>query len=104
MRYCMVLCTCDSEKEARALGSGLVASKLAACVQIHRVDSIYSWKDDIHTDPEFRLIIKTRDTLYPDVEAFISRHHSYEVPQVVKVPMEGGLPAYLAWMEENTRP
>lgn len=103
MRYCMVVCTCDSQAETHTLGAGLVEAKLAACVQIHRVDSIYSWKEKIHSDPEFRLIIKTQDALYPEVEAYITTHHSYEVPQVVKVPVEGGLPDYLDWIKENTR-
>ena len=76
--------------------------KLAACAQIHPVTSIYSWQGQIHTDPESRVIIKTRETLYPEVEAFIRAHHSYDVPQVVKVPITGGLPAYLAWIDENT--
>ena len=101
--YCMVLTTCDSLEAAQLLGEGLVAGKLAACTQIHQVTSIYSWENEIHTDPEFRLIIKTREARYKDVEVYISEHHSYEVPQVVKVPVNDGLPAYLDWMEENTR-
>jgi len=102
MTYCMVLTTCESEGAARSLGAGLVEGKLAACAQIHPVTSIYSWKGEIHTNPETRLIIKTREALYPRVEAYIRAHHTYEVPQVVKIPITGGLPAYLDWMEENT--
>lgn len=103
MAYCMILTTCASQEEAQDLGMGLVTEKLAACTQIHPVTSIYSWQDEIHTEPEFRLIIKTREALYKEAEAYISAHHSYEVPQVVKVPMDGGLPAYLNWIGENTR-
>ncbi len=102
MSFCMVLTTCDSQEAAQSLGACLVEAKLAACAQLHPVQSIYSWKGEIHKDPEIRLIIKTRESLYPKVEGFIREHHSYEVPQVVKIPITGGLPAYLEWIEENT--
>lgn len=103
MPYCMILTTCNSMEEAQALGKGLVGEKLAACVQIHLVTSIYSWQDELHTDPEYRLIIKTRESLYKAVEGYIAEHHRYEVPQVVRLPLDGGLPAYLDWIDQNTR-
>jgi len=102
MSFCMVLTTCDSQEAAQSIGAGLVKAKLAACAQMHPVQSIYAWKGEIHKDPEIRLIIKTREALYPKVEAFIIAHHSYEVPQVVKTSITGGLSAYLSWIEENT--
>lgn len=102
MTHCMVLVTCANESDARALASELVTKKLAACVQIHPVTSIYTWKDKIHTDPEYRLIIKTKDRLYPNVETYITARHSYEVPQILQVPIDKGLTAYLNWIDENT--
>lgn len=102
MEYSMILTTCAQEEEARDLGSRLVEAKLAACVQIHPVTSIYTWQDKVHTDPEFRLIIKTQKGLYDQVEAFINARHSYEVPQIIEVPMGRGSADYLGWMDENT--
>ncbi len=102
MTHCMVLVTCANESDARTLASELVTKKLAACVQIHPVTSIYTWKGNIHTDPEFRLIIKTKDRLYPDLEKYISDRHDYEVPQILQVPIEKGLTSYLNWIDENT--
>ncbi len=98
----MVLVTCANESDARTLASELVTKKLAACVQIHPVTSIYTWEGNIHTDPEFRLIIKTRDNLYPELEKCITVCHDYEVPQILQVPIDKGLTSYLNWIDENT--
>ncbi len=103
MSYCMILVTCSNESDARQLASDLVKSKMAACVQIHPVTSIYTWEDQVHTDPEFRLMIKTKSSIYSAVEAFILEHHDYEVPQIVQVPIEAGLTAYLSWIDDNTK-
>jgi len=97
-----VLTTCAAEDEAERLGTQLVKKQLAACAQIHRIHSIYSWKGQIHKDPEFRLMIKTRDDLYHQVETFIRETHEYELPQIVRLPLDGGLPQYLEWIDENT--
>ncbi len=102
MTHCMVLVTCTNESDARTLASELVRKKLAACVQIHPVTSIYTWEGNIHTDPEYRLIIKTRDHLYHDLEKQILTLHDYEVPQIIQVPIEKGLTSYLNWIDENT--
>jgi len=103
MEYCMILVTCAGESHARKLAEKLVRQRLAACVQIHPVTSIYTWENKIHDDPESRLIIKTRSSLYPKVEAFIAKHHGYEVPQIIKVPIEAGLTSYLNWLDEQTK-
>ncbi|MCG8634504.1 MAG: divalent-cation tolerance protein CutA [Desulfobacterales bacterium] len=103
MSYCMILVTCSDESGAGKLASDLVENRLAACVQIHSVTSIYSWENQVHRDPEFRLMIKTRSSLYRDVEAFIIERHSYEVPQIIQVPVESGLTAYLNWIDDNTK-
>ncbi len=102
MTHCMVLVTCANESDAKTLASKLVTKKLAACVQIHPVTSIYTWEGNIHTDPEFRLIIKTRDHLYHDLEKHILTFHDYEVPQILQVPIDKGLTSYLNWIDENT--
>ncbi|MCM2284511.1 MAG: divalent-cation tolerance protein CutA [Desulfobacula sp.] len=102
MTYCIVLTTCPTDEEARGLALKLVQEKLAACVQLSAVTSIYPWKCETHHEPEIRLMIKTRTGLYPAVEDFIRRNHSYEVPEIVQVPVTHGSDAYLAWMDENT--
>ncbi|MBU8849821.1 MAG: divalent-cation tolerance protein CutA [Desulfobacterales bacterium] len=102
MEYCIILTTCPSNEEAHTLASKLINEKLAACVQLSPITSYYTWKGDIHTDPEIRLLIKTKTRLYESVEQFIKQHHSYEVPQIVQLPIMGGSDEYLDWIDENT--
>nr|NJM03535.1 divalent-cation tolerance protein CutA [Desulfobacula sp.] len=102
MAYCIILTTCPSEEEARALALKLVQEKLAACVQLSAVTSFYTWKGATHQEPEIRLLIKTRTGLYPAVETFIRQNHSYEIPEIVQIPVAGGSDAYIGWMDENT--
>ena len=103
MACCMVLVTCPDEAGAGALAKRLVNARLAACVQIQPVTSVYTWDNQTQIDAEFRLIIKTKSAVYPELEQFIVSHHGYEVPQIVQVPIEAGLDAYLNWIEESTK-
>lgn len=102
MDYCMILTTCPDDESAKKLAAMLVESKLAACVQLSAVTSFYCWQNQQHADPEIRLVIKTRRCLYQKVEAFITEHHGYDVPQIVQIPIDKGSKAYLDWMDENT--
>ncbi len=100
--HVVIMTTTDSREEARRLARGLVEARLAACVQMASVDSVYEWKGGIQEDAETLLLIKTRRVRYGDVETYLRRHHSYEVPEIVAVPVETGLPAYLEWMDHQT--
>lgn len=102
MTYCIVLTTCPTDEDARGLALKLVQEKLAACVQLSAVTSVYPWKGTIHQEPEIRLLIKTRTGLYQALEAFIRQNHSYEVPEIVQIPVTHGSDAYLGWLDENT--
>jgi len=102
MAYCIILTTCPSNEEAKTLALKIVKKKLAACVQLSPIESYYTWKDDIHNDPEVRLLIKTKTLLYKSVEQFIKKHHRYDVPQIVQVPVTKGSNDYLGWIDENT--
>jgi periplasmic divalent cation tolerance protein len=102
MEYCIVLTTCPNDKEAKTLASKLIKEKLAACVQLSSVTSYYTWKGGTYNEPEIRLIIKTRSRLYESVEQFIQKNHSYDVPQVVQIPITDGSDEYLDWIDENT--
>lgn len=102
MSHCMVLVTCKDDTEARSLASGIVHDKLAACVQMNPVVSVYTWKGQVETETEIRLTIKTRTALYPALESYIRKHHSYEVPQILLVPISRGLPEFLDWIDQTT--
>jgi periplasmic divalent cation tolerance protein len=104
MSHCMVLVTCKDETEARSLASRIVHGKLAACVQMNPVVSVYTWEGRVQTETETRLTIKTRTALYPALESFIRTHHTYEVPQILQIPISRGLPEFLDWIDQTTGP
>ncbi len=102
MDYCIVLTTCSSKEEAHTLASKIIEQKLAACVQLSGITSYYRWDNVTHIDPEIKLLIKTKVQLYESLEQFITRNHSYEVPQIVQVPITDGSDNYFDWIDENT--
>ena len=101
--YCIVLCTCPTDDDTDRLAQGLVEARLAACVQIMPIRSVYTWEGEIHRDEERLLLIKARTALYPLIEDFITRNHPYEVPEIVRVPVEDGLEKYLNWIDSVSR-
>lgn len=102
-KYCVMLTTTGSQEEADRLAELLVTQRLAACVQITSIDSWYAWEGRVTHEPECLLLIKTRADLYPEVEAAVLANHSYELPEIVQIPITRGLEGYLGWIEENTR-
>lgn len=96
----IVLSTCGSEKEARGIARALVEGRLAACVNIvtSPVESVYSWKGKVETAKEFLLIIKTSRRRFAAVERAVRKLHSYEVPEIIAMPIAAGSRDYLAWL------
>ena len=78
--------------------------KLAACVNvIPGVQSIFRWQDKIDNANENILIIKTKDSLYDELEVRIKELHPYELPEIISVPIDKGLNKYLDWISESTK-
>ena len=102
MTYCIVLSTASSHEEANKIANILLENRAASCVQMTPIVSHYYWKGKVER-AEIQLLIKTTDALYPRVEKLIKETHSYQVPQIVKLPITGGLPAYLDWISEETK-
>ncbi|MCP3941230.1 MAG: divalent-cation tolerance protein CutA [Desulfobacteraceae bacterium] len=102
MKYCMVIVTCANESDAKQLASDMVEKKLAACVQLNPITSIYTWQKKVTTDQEIRLVIKTKSQHYKNLEKLILARHEYEVPQIIQIPFEKGLETYLDWIDETT--
>ena len=98
--YMLVLVTCPDRDTARALVRLLVERKLVACGQLLDIESIYTWEGKVCEEPEVLLILKSTAELFEHLQAAIVEHHPYEVPQIVQLPITGGLPAYLGWMDE----
>lgn len=101
--FSLVMTTCADMAEARTLARLLVDERLAACVQIFPIESVYTWEGTVQEAPEVMLLCKIEHDAYPDVEAAIRAAHSYETPEIVEIAIEQGSQAYLGWVASVTR-
>lgn len=101
----VVLVTCGSLKEARRISRAVVEQRLAACVNVVRapVESVYQWKGKVGTAKEFLLVIKTSRRRYVALEQEVRHQHSYDVPEIIALPIERGSHGYLAWISASVR-
>lgn len=96
----VVLTTCDSEMLAEQLARHLVEHRFAACVNIlPKARSIYRWQEKIEDASEWVLLIKSRRDLFAALRAEIQKMHTYEVPEVIAIPIVDGSEAYLGWLD-----
>jgi periplasmic divalent cation tolerance protein len=103
MEALLVFTNLPDADSARQLAERLVGGRLAACVSILAAcRSIYRWQGEIETAQEVPLLIKTTTGRYAELEAAIRAGHPYELPEIVAIPLAGGLPAYLAWVAAET--
>lgn len=103
MEALVVYVTAPSEEEAARIARTLVEERLAGCVNIVRdVRSIYRWQGAIEDDREVLMILKTRRELFDVLKRRVKELHSYTVPEVIALPVEGGLDDYLKWLHEAT--
>jgi periplasmic divalent cation tolerance protein len=101
----LVLTNLPDRAAAERLADALIERRLAACINILApCRSVYRWKGAVQHDEEHPVLIKTTAERYPALEAAIRAGHPYELPEIVAVPIERGLPDYLAWVESETRP
>jgi len=96
--------TTDSESAARELAAGAVEARLGACAQVvGPITSVYRWEGRVNTDPEWRVEIKTAADRVDELVAYLKRHHTYDVPEVIATPIVTGSAEYLSWVVEETR-
>lgn len=95
----VVLVTCGSPEEASRIAQALVEEKLAACVNVTSpVRSIYRWEGRVADEQEVLLVIKTARRLFDEVRRAVEKLHSYQVPEVICLPVIDGAPNYLNWL------
>lgn len=100
--FIQVMVTTETEEQARVIAQSLVGKKLAACVQmVGSVESTYRWKGKVESARECLCLIKTRESLFPKVEAAIKALHSYETPEIIAVPVVDSSEEYLRWLDES---
>ena len=98
----VVLSTCGSQEEAEKLARRLLEARLAACVNvITQIRSFYRWQGRIEEAGEWLLVIKTSRDLFDQLRVVLESAHSYELPEVLALPVVAGSPDYLAWMDRE---
>ena len=99
----LVITNCPDEESANTIALALVEEGLAACVNIlPRMQSIYRWNNAVESKTEIPLFIKSTAANYSALENAIRDRHPYEVPEIIALPIEHGLPAYLDWVATET--
>ncbi len=100
----ILLSTCGNDGEAERLARHLVETRLAACVNvIPTVSSYYRWEGKVESASESLLVIKTSRGLFDEVRAALEAAHSYELPEVLALPIVTGSPNYLAWLDRELK-
>ena len=94
--------TTKNEEEALNLANLAVEKNLAACGNIFpKMKSVYKWNKKLQNDDETLLILKTNSRKYPSLKKLIIEKHSYEVPCILKIPIDDGNKEYLKWIDDN---
>ncbi|KAH7302174.1 hypothetical protein KP509_23G059600 [Ceratopteris richardii] len=100
----VVYVTVPNKDAGKELANSIINSRLAACVnQVPGVESTYLWEGKVETDSEVLLIIKTRESLLESLTQHVIQNHKYDVPEVIALPIIGGNPSYIKWLEESTK-
>lgn len=101
--YIVVFITAGSQEEARMIGDTLISQRKAACVNIiPQINSLFRWEGKIEDDRESLLLVKTRAELFPEVVDAVKSVHSYDVPEIIALPIVEGSQDYLKWIGEET--
>ncbi|HVQ61606.1 MAG TPA: divalent-cation tolerance protein CutA [Burkholderiales bacterium] len=101
----LVITNLPDRDSAGRLGHALIEQRLAACVNIlSPCRSVYRWQGTTEDAEEFPMLIKTTRERYSALEAAIRSGHPYELPEIIAVPLAAGLPAYLDWLDSETKP
>ncbi len=102
--YIQITTTTDKKREAEDIAKKLIEKRLVSCAQIlGPIKSIYWWKGRIEESEEWMIFFKTKKGLFKKVESAIKEIHSYEVPEIIAVPILEGSKDYLNWIESETQ-
>jgi periplasmic divalent cation tolerance protein len=101
--YIIVLISAPNEEEASKISHTVVEERLAACVNImHSVRSIYRWQGRVEDESEVLMVVKTKRTLFERLQGRVKELHSYEVPEIIGLPVIEGSKEYLDWLGQET--
>ncbi|MBV9996065.1 MAG: divalent-cation tolerance protein CutA [Caulobacteraceae bacterium] len=100
--YAVMMATAADRGEAERLARLLVEGRMAACVQLLPIESFYLWRERLERGAEILLLVKTRRELVEPAMAALKAAHAYETPEIIALPIDNGLPDYLAWIDGVT--
>ena len=103
-KFGLVLVTVGSENEADKIAQTLVKEKLAACVNIiPQIKSYFNWQKKFYKEKEALLLVKTKTALFERLKNRVLKMHSYQIPEIILLPIEKGFNNYLSWVEKETK-
>jgi periplasmic divalent cation tolerance protein len=100
--YSIVFTTVSSITEAEKIANILLSQQLAACIQVSQIKSFYTWQGQVKAEPEQLLTIKCQHQDFEAIQKCIKDNHSYEIPEIIQIPITAGLPEYLQWIASVT--
>lgn len=101
--YSVIVTTVENKEDGKDLARHLLNNKkVAACVQLLAIDSLYMWEGEVSEDPEILVLIKTRADFYSRVEDAICEIHKYDTPEIIQLPVTAGFAGYLQWIDDVT--
>ena len=101
----LVLTNLPDRAAAERIADSLVTQEVAACVNVlAECASVYRWQGKVERASEVPLLIKTTRAAYPQLESALRKLHPYELPEIIALPVSGGLPEYLNWITQETKP
>lgn len=100
----VVLVTVDTQKIGHGIAEVLVRDRLAACVNLFQIHSVYSWDGRIQKEDEWQLVIKTTSAKVAAIEDTLNSIHPYEVPEIIALPIQQGSQPYLNWLTQQVAP
>lgn len=103
MKPIIIQTTCGSKKEAQKIAQILIEKKLAACVQLTKIKSFYSWENKLCVDKEILLSIKTKKENFQKIQRKIKENHSYDLPEIIEIELTNASRSYLKFIEGNTK-
>ncbi len=101
--YIVVFVIASSVKQAGIIAKELVIQKAAACVNTAGIDSLFIWRSKVEKTKEILLIVKSQRKLFRKIEKIVRKFHSYEVPEIIALPIIAGHKPYLDWINESTK-
>ncbi|HOX54118.1 MAG TPA: divalent-cation tolerance protein CutA [Candidatus Omnitrophota bacterium] len=102
--FIVVLITCANKAQAQKIAQALIKARLAACVNlVNPVNSLFWWQGKVDSSKETLLIIKTKKNLFSRLEKLVKSLHSYDVAEIIALPIVKGSRKYLSWINESTR-